>query len=378
MGIALKQGMVIITVVGQQHLLPRIIGKKAVFTFNQALDYDLEFTWLKEPLEELAARSLTTGEFRICSIKNPLQKEQELTVMVDPYLPPHELIILGGGHVAKSLGDLGKMLGYTITVVDDREEFVTEKRFPQADIRLYCSFDDLAENLSPGPRTSVVIVTRGHLHDWNCLRQMLKYPLQYLGVIGSRRKVAILREKMLAEGYPETECNRVYMPIGIDIGAQTPEEIAISIAAELIKVRRGGKAASLKMGTDEPVTAYASEVSSTVEMNVIEKAVEVAGQGIPAALATIVTSKGSTPRKAGSRMLVLNDGTIYGTIGGGIGEAQIGKEALRVIGSGLPEISTVAMTAENAALEGMVCGGSIDVFIEPVDELGRVFAAGKE
>ena len=119
-------------------------------------------------------------------------------------------------------------------------------------------------------------------------------------------------------------------------------------------------------------SACAAEISSAGEMNVIEKAVEAAEQGIPAALATIIASQGSTPRKAGSRMLVLNDGAIYGTIGGGIGEAQIGKEALRVIASGLPEITTVAMNAENAAMEGMVCGGTIDVFIEPVDELGRV------
>jgi xanthine dehydrogenase accessory factor len=372
MGITLKQNMVIATVVGQQDIVPHVVGKKTVFSPDQAAEYDWGFTWLKGPLEELAARSLATGEFRLCSIKNPLQEEQELTVMVDPCLPPHELIILGGGHVAKSLGDLGKLLGYVITVVDDREDFVTEQRFPQADRRIYCSFDDLALHLSPGPRTSVVIVTRGHKHDWNCLQQMLKYPLQYLGVIGSRRKVALLREKMLAEGYAEAECNRIYMPIGIDIGAQTPEEIAISIAAELIKVRRGGQAASLKMGADEPVTACAAEISSAGEMNVIEKAVEAAEQGIPAALATIIASQGSTPRKAGSRMLVLNDGAIYGTIGGGIGEAQIGKEALRVIASGLPEITTVAMNAENAAMEGMVCGGTIDVFIEPVDELGRV------
>lgn len=376
MGIALKQGMVIVTVVSQQNILPRLVGKKAVFGLEQE-EYDWELSWVREPIRELAVRSMTTGEFRICSIKNPLQPEQEIMVMVDPYLPPHELIILGGGHVAKSLGELAKLLGYTLTVVDDREEFVSEERFPQADRRIYCNFEDLSEYLSPGPRSSVVIVTRGHQHDWNCLRQMLKYPVQYLGVIGSRRKVGILRERMLEQGYPEKECNRVYMPIGIDIGAETPDEIAISIAAELIKVRRGGKAASLKMGEDEPVPAYSAEITSAVEMNVIEKAVEAAGQGIPAALATIITSTGSTPRKAGSRMLVFKDGTIFGTIGGGLGEAQIDEQAPQVIASGVPVISTVTMTAESAAMEGMVCGGNIDVFIEPVEELGRIFGGRK-
>lgn len=373
MGIALKQGMVIVTVVGQQNLPAGIIGRKAVYSLNESAADDFDLPWVSERLQQVADRSLATGEFQVERIKNPLQPEQELTVMVDPYLPPHELIILGGGHVAKSVGELGKLLGYKVTVVDDREEFVSKERFPQADSRIYCNFDDLAERISPGPRSSVVIVTRGHQHDWTCLCQMLKYPVQYLGVIGSRKKVSILREKMLAQGYPEEECNRVYMPIGIDIGAQTPEEIAISIAAELIKVRRGGRAVSLKMGEDNPVTAPVSEVTSTAELSVLEKAVEVASQRIPAVLATIIVSEGSTPRKAGSRMLVLKDGHIFGTIGGGIGEAQIGKEAIRIIESGLPEICTVNMTAENAASEGMVCGGSIDVFVEPVEELGRIF-----
>lgn len=372
MGIALKQGMVIATVVGQQNLPADMIGRKAVFDGNQPVADGLALSWITEQLQQLAASSLATGEFQVNQIKNPLQPEQQLTVMLDPFLPPHELIILGGGHIAHPLAELGKMLGYQITVVDDRQDFVNPERFPQADVRICCSFDELGKYLSPGVRSSVVIVTRGHQYDWNCLRQMLKYPLLYLGVIGSRRKVAILREKMRAEGYPEQECNRVYMPIGIDIGAQTPEEIAISIAAELIKVRRGGHAVSLNVVANK-MAAHNAEVTSTVELNVIEKAIEAACNGTPAALATIIASSGSTPRKAGSRMLVLENGTFYGTIGGGSGEAQMYQKALKVISSGLPQSCSVAMNAETAAMEGMVCGGTLNVFVEPVNELAQVF-----
>ncbi|MEN6324862.1 MAG: XdhC/CoxI family protein [Syntrophomonas sp.] len=373
MGIMLERGMVIATVVEQRNLPAGMVGNKAVFDLHECMESDLPCSWFMEPLQNLAVESLVTGQFQVCRLNNPEQMEQEVRIMLDPYLAPHELIILGGGHIAKSLVELGNLLGYITTVVDDREEFVSEQRFPQASRRICCSFDDLDKNLSPGSRSSVVVVTRGHQHDWICLRQMLKYPLVYLGVIGSRRKVAMLRENILSAGYPEEICNRIYMPIGLNIGAQTPEEIAVSIAAELINVRRSGKAYSLKGGKPEPVNGHGEEVSSTMELDVIKKAVEVADKGIPAALATIVVSTGSTPRKAGSRMLLLQDGTMYGTIGGGIGEAQVAKEAQNVMRIGLPVICNVSMTAEDAAMEGMVCGGSLEVFIEPVNRLEGIF-----
>jgi len=373
MAIQLTQDMAILTIVGGRKLPDSLIGKKAVFSLNQNINNDLPLSWLLGPMQVLAAKSLETGEFGIESIYNPLQHGQEVSVMVDPFLPPSELILLGGGHVAKSLGELGYLLGYRLIVVDDREEFVAADRFPHAYKRIHCSFDQLKENISPGARSSVVIVTRGHQHDWNCLHQMLEYQVQYLGVIGSRRKIGMLRERMITEGFSDNDINRVYMPIGIDIGAQTPEEIAVSIAAELIKVRRGGKAASMKGGEDKPVISHAAELTTTAEINVIEKAIETAQNGIPAALATITFSTGSTPRKAGSRMLVFQDGSIFGTIGGGLGEAQITKEAVKIISTGVAQICTVTMTAENAAQEGMVCGGNIEVFVEPVTELGRVF-----
>lgn len=377
MGMMLEREMVIATVIEQRNLPVGIVGSKAVCNLNEYMESDLPFTWLKEPLQKLALESLTTGQFRVSRLNNPEQMEQEVRIMLDPYLAPHELIILGGGHIAKSLIELGNLLGYTTTVVDDREEFVSEQRFPQASRRICCGFDDLDKNLSPGSRSSVVVVTRGHQHDWTCLRQMLKYPLMYLGVIGSRRKVAMLEENILAEGYPKEICNRIYMPIGINIGAQTPEEIAVSIAAELVNVRRSGKAHSLKGGKPETVKEHGEEASSTTELKVIEKAIEVAGKGIPAALATIVVSTGSTPRKAGSRMLLLQDGTMYGTIGGGMGEAQVAKEAQIVMHTGLPAICNVSMTAEDAAREGMVCGGSMEVFIEAVNRLGGIFCGGE-
>jgi xanthine dehydrogenase accessory factor len=375
MGIRLKQGMVITTIIGQENLPTGIVGRKAVFGSQEQVSDNLP-SWIREQLQQLADRSLARGEFQISSLSNPVQPQQKVTAMVDPCLPPHELVILGGGHIAFPLAGLGKLLGYKVTVVDDREEFVSAERFPQVDKRIYCSFDDLEKHISPGSRSSVVIVTRGHQHDWKCLQQMLKYPLFYLGVIGSRTKVGILKEKMAAAGYSE-KTDSIYMPIGLNIGAQTPEEIAVSIAAELINVRRGGKGVSINSGSHKEIQPLVSEMSTKADLDVIEKAVELACKQEPAVLATIIASEGSTPRKAGSRMLILKDGTFYGTIGGGSGEAEIVDVAKKVLDAdltGLPLLTyTVTMNADTAAQEGMVCGGSMDVFMESVDELARLF-----
>ena len=374
MGIVLKQGMVITTVIGQEKIPTSIVGRKAVFGSQEQVINDLPCHWMEEQLQQLADRSLARGEFLVSSLSNPAQPQQKLTAMVDPCLPPHELVILGGGHIARPLAGLGKLLGYKVTVVDDREKFVSAERFPQVDKRIYCSFDDLEKHISPGSRSSVVIVTRGHQHDWKCLQQMLKYPLFYLGVIGSRSKVAILKEKMTAAGYGE-ETDHIYMPIGLNIGAQTPEEIAVSIAAELINVRRGGKAASIKCGTHQENKPLVSGLSTKADLDVIEKAVELACNQ-EAVLATIIASEGSTPRKAGSRMLILKDGTFCGTIGGGSGEAEIVEVAKKVFDTGLaalPLTYTVTMNADVAAQEGMVCGGSMEVFLESINELARLF-----
>jgi xanthine dehydrogenase accessory factor len=376
MEINLEQGVAIVTVIGQENLPAGIVGQKKIFdTDGRGRTGNFELLWLETEVAKYIKNDLSYGNFKKITISNPDHPEEKATVMIDPYLPPHELIILGGGHIAVPLAKIGKILGYQVTVVDDRQDFATPQRFPEADRTICCAFSDIEEYISFGPVSSVVIVTRGHEHDQECLRRLIKYNLSYIGMIGSRRKIKQVRDSLLEEGVPAEKLEQVHMPVGLDIGAQTPGEVAVSIAAEMLKERRGGSTHSLKDYRPKKSTGDVSELLSASDRDVLHKTLTM--EETPAALATIVNTKGSTPRKAGSRMLIYGDGRIVGTIGGGCGEAEVRMAALSVIDEKAPCVKRVALTADTAAQEGMVCGGTMEVFIEPVDAYQSAFGGEK-
>lgn len=359
-----QEPLAIITVIDQTGLAQSLIGQKTVYDLKQKKGGGISLAWVEDRCSELAPNSLISGVFGAVDFTNPDMPGQSVRLMVDPCLPTADLIILGGGHIARPLVKLGELLGYRVVVVDDRDEFVAEGRFPEAAQIIQANFDDLERSLSFGASSYVVVVTRGHRHDWICLQQLLCHPVAYIGVIGSRRKVDLTREKLLEMGFEPSRVDAVYMPIGIDIGAETPEEIAVSIAAELIKVRRGGRAASLKIGADD-CRQPQGEGATDQQFELIQRAAELTRLGTRAAMATIVKTSGSTPRRAGSRMLVLADGRIFGTVGGGSGEAMAIQAALDVIDKNQARILRVVMDKDKAAQEGMICGGSMEIFIEP-------------
>ncbi len=373
----LRQDLVMVTVIGQSGLSRNLSGRKKAFTLHEEAG-DLPLNWLGNQVADQARKALASGQFKLANLHNPVRPEEKATVMIEPYLPPCDLFILGGGHIALPLAVAGQLLGYHVTVVDDRPEFVSAGRFPAADRGVFCSFDYIEEHLDFGPRSSVIIVTRGHLHDLDCLRKVMKHPVSYIGMIGSRRKVNMIKKELLEQGFDQQLIDSVHMPIGLDIGAQTPEEIAVSIAAELIKVRRGGSALSLKEGSiSNEKQLNTGEIPKAADLDILRKAVKAACGNVPAAMATIVRTKGSTPRKAGARMLVYGDGHICGTIGGGSGEFEIRMQALNVINDRVPGLHIISMDAEEAAGEGMICGGSMEVFVEPVSALAGIFNGGE-
>ncbi len=375
----LSREMVLVTVIGQKGMDGGMVGKKKLFCPDGEAG-ELSLPWLEAGAARLARSALENGIFTVADLADPDQPDRSVTLMVDPYLPPPELVILGGGHIALPLAGLGKMLGYRVVVVDDRPDFASPARFPEADRVVCCSFAGVAEKLSFGSRSSVVIVTRGHQHDLDCLRQVIGRPLAYLGMIGSRRRIRLVRRQLVEEGFPEQQLDAVHMPIGLDIGAQTPEEIAVSIAAELIMERRGGSAQSLRVhppGAGAGIAARDCELPSAGDREILQKAVNSARGEIPAALVTIARTRGSTPRKAGARMLVYRDGRTFGTIGGGCGESEVRREAFNAMDEGSPRIYKVALDADTAAAEGMACGGVMEVFIEPTGLLARVFGRGE-
>jgi xanthine dehydrogenase accessory factor len=161
-----------------------------------------------------------------------------LEIFVEPILPPAELYIFGAGHVATSLYKVARIAGFDITVVDDRESYANRERFPEAQQVIAEDFDKATAQLALSECSYIVIVTRGHRDDMRVLRWAVQTPARYVGMIGSKRKTITIFEELKKEGLPAHLFDRLHAPIGLDIGAITPEEIAVSITAELIAKRR--------------------------------------------------------------------------------------------------------------------------------------------
>lgn len=162
------------------------------------------------------------------------------TLFAEPYCPAQRLIIAGGGHVSRPTVTAGALAGFEVHVLDDRAEFARPERFPEAaSTRVVPDFAHCFDELAPGTRDYIVIVTRGHLHDGTVLAQALRTEATYIGMIGSSRKKEQVFQRMREEGFTQKELERVHSPIGLAIGAETPEEIAISIIAQCIAHRRG-------------------------------------------------------------------------------------------------------------------------------------------
>ena len=162
--------------------------------------------------------------------------------------PVQELIIVGAGHVAQPLSHMGALLGFRVSVLDDRPDFATGERFPDAEHVFQADFDDPFRDARLNERSHVLLVTRGHKYDYACLVRALRVDPSpaYIGMIGSRRRVRATYVQLLDEGFDREQLDRIHAPVGLDIGAETPEEIAVSVVAELVKVRRGGTGASLQ------------------------------------------------------------------------------------------------------------------------------------
>jgi xanthine dehydrogenase accessory factor len=169
-----------------------------------------------------------------------------MDVHIDPLTPSPRLFIIGAGHVGYQLARVAADVGFRIHVVDDREKFANAERFPGADLVIEPIPEWLHRAELPAS-AYVVVVTRGHQHDLDAMRALAARDLKYLGLIGSRAKIARIHEALLAEGMPPECLQRVHAPIGLDIGAVTPAEIAISILAELIAVTRGVDTSTLAM-----------------------------------------------------------------------------------------------------------------------------------
>jgi xanthine dehydrogenase accessory factor len=161
-----------------------------------------------------------------------------LEIFVEPILPPADLFIFGAGHVAASLYQVARISGFDVTIIDDRETYANRERFPDAHQVIAEDFEKAAAQLTPSESSYIVIVTRGHHDDMRMLRWAVQTQARYVGMIGSKRKTITIFKELQSEGLAAHLFDRVHAPVGLDIGAITPEEIAVSITAELIAARR--------------------------------------------------------------------------------------------------------------------------------------------
>lgn len=269
-------------------------------------------------------------------LKTPAQSRKD-SYVENLYGKPHA-VLCGGGHVSLALAKVLELMDFRITVVDDRAEFANRERFPRAAV--YCQdFASCLEEKEFGPNTYYIIVTRGHQADYTCLKRILRKPSAYVGMIGSGRKVALAFQRLRADGFSEEEMKRVHAPVGLSIGAQTPAEIAVSIAAEIIQEK------------------------NRYQRNILEEAV---AEGIRSpqgrVLVSVIEKHGSSPRGTGTRMVVSEDGSIYGTIGGGSVEFAAAERAERLTEEFALEEYDLGNS--QAAGLGMVCGGRVKVMFE--------------
>lgn len=258
------------------------------------------------------------------------------------------LVICGGGHVSQQVIKLAGKVGFHVTVLEDRPYFADRAREAGADLVLCDAFEKSLQGIAGTPDTYFLVVTRGHRFDRACLEQILKKPYAYVGMMASRGRSALLKKQMAGDGFDRKALDEMHTPVGLSIHAETPEEIAVSIVAELIQIKNQTKKTA---GYDSLLMEYLTGVKE---------------QGQPKVLATIIARRGSAPRSIGTKMLVLGDGRIIGTIGGGCMESEVQHQCLRLLReeNEKSRIVRADMTVSQAEDEGMVCGGTIDVFLE--------------
>ncbi len=268
--------------------------------------------------------------------KTLLESEKDVSLIKESWFETQpKLIVCGAGHVAFELVKMARYLDFNIKVIDDRAEFANEERFGEADEIICDSFNNFEDYLEDD--AFYVVVTRGHLNDFECLKKILKRPYSYLGMIGSKLKVAKAFENLREEGFDEEKIESIYAPIGLPIKAETPAEIAVSILSQIILVK------------NENQTSRASR--------------ELLDNKEKGTLCVIINKTGSAPRGEGTMMFVTED-KVIDTIGGGAVEFSAIEDARNCNEVMIKEYH---LDNEKSRELGMICGGSNTVLFIPIE-----------
>ena len=217
------------------------LGAKLLLRMDGSVVGTLGNTELDAQAIEIAQRIADVGS------AESLTTSDGTELFVEGFTTPPTLVMVGGGHVGKTTADLAHTLGYRVYVVDDRPEFANEERFPYAEQIVVAPYDQWSDHLTLNVNSFVVVATRGHRFDDMALESGLSTSARYIGLLGSRRKTLMIYQRLARQGISVDRLKQVHSPIGLDIGALTPEELAVSILSEIIMVRRGGAGGRMHM-----------------------------------------------------------------------------------------------------------------------------------
>jgi xanthine dehydrogenase accessory factor len=200
------------------------------------------WTAARDVIETGKPRHLTFSLGQDAAYDNGLICGGQLNIFVEPVTPQPRAFIFGGGHVSKSISKVANLAGFSTTIVDDREAFANAERFPEAEETFAEEYESVFPKLTVTSTSYLVIVTRGHRDDMRVLRWAVTTPACYIAMIGSKRKTISVIHELEKEGIPREAFEKVFAPMGLEIGAESPEEIAISVVAEMIAMRRAPRA----------------------------------------------------------------------------------------------------------------------------------------
>jgi xanthine dehydrogenase accessory factor len=228
------------------------VGAKLLVAEAGTIAGSLGDAGLDDAAAKFAGDFLNTREevrsFKVQNLGPGLGEWTDAQVLCERIQPEPRMVICGAGHVGASLARLASLTGYRVTLIDDRAEFLTRALFPEETIELIIAatwHDAVRDAIGNGRGVSVAVVTRGHNEDEECLRAVTSTQADYVGLIGSKRRTNIVLDRLRQAGADEARLRNVHAPVGLDIGAVTPEEVALAIMAEIVAARRGGKGTSL-------------------------------------------------------------------------------------------------------------------------------------
>ena len=271
--------------------------------------------------------------------KTTCVQHADTTIFVECIYKKPPLYIFGGGTIAYPLSKLAMMCGFDVHIFDERKEYVNQQRFPWVAHLHHMPFQEVFLKTKFEKQAYYVLATQGHSKDEICLKEILKKSYHYIGVVGSRRKGILLKRHFEELGFSSEQLAHLHIPRGLPILSSTPEEIAVSIIAELIQER----AKHLRIECHESIWL---DIKT------------------PCVVATILTHQGSTPRGTGSKMIVYKDGHITGSIGGGRIEYQVMTKAKEFYESSHQSMIMDFNLSHIPGEEGMVCGGTACVLLE--------------